>query len=129
MSSFQILVVYVCRNPKDTCASYFHHCQDPSYGQLDDFEKFADCFKRGTLMYGDYWHHLQVWEYPAECHKSIIFFFSAQTAQKMKDNPNFKIIWFEEMKEDLAKVIRELCHFLGYELSPEKVMHCAHIKD
>ena len=39
----------------------------------------------------------------------------------MKDNPNFKIIWFEEMKKDLPKVIRDLCTFLGYELSPEKV--------
>ena len=56
----QFSVVYVCRNPKDTCASYFHHCSDPSYGQLDDFELFADSFKRGKLMYGDYWHHLKV---------------------------------------------------------------------
>ena len=39
----------------------------------------------------------------------------------MKDNPNFKIIWFEEMKNDLPKVIKDLCTFLGYELSPEKV--------
>ena len=56
----QFSVVYVCRNPKDTCASYFHHCSDPSYGQLDNFDMFADSFKRGKLMYGDYWHHLKV---------------------------------------------------------------------
>ena len=48
----------------------------------------------------------------------------------MKDNPNFKIIWFEEMKTDLPKVIRDLCNFLGYELSPEKVKVSRHeIKD
>ena len=71
LTSSRISVVYVCRNPKDTCASYFHHCQDPSYGQLDDFEKFADCFKKGTLLYGDYWHHLKVREEcPVESRRS-----------------------------------------------------------
>ena len=60
----------------------------------------------------------------------MVFYFPPQTAQKMKDNPNFKIIWFEEMKTDLPKVIRDLCNFLGYELSPEKVKVSRHeIKD
>ena len=95
-------VVYVARNPKDACVSYFHHCSNPMYGQLKDFDKFAEFFKRGSLMFGDYWHHLK-------------------TAYKLKDNPNVKIVWFEEMKKDLPKVIRELCDFLGYQLSAETV--------
>ena len=95
-------VVYVCRNPKDCCVSYFHHCSNVAYGQLDDFEKFTSFFKRGSLLYGDYWHHLK-------------------TAYKIKDDPNVKIIWFEDMKKNLPKVIRELCDFLGYELSADKI--------
>ena len=73
-------------------------------------------------MYGDYWYHLKV-RYRSTLLKSpiMLFYFPLQTAQQMKDNPNFKIIWFEEMKKDLPKVIRDLCTFLGYELSPEKV--------
>ena len=96
-------VVYVCRNPKDTCVSYFHHCSNiQAYGQLKDFDKFAEFFKHGSLNFGDYWHHLK-------------------TAYKLKDNPNVKIVWFEEMKKDLPKVIRELCDFLGYQLPAETV--------
>ena len=95
-------VVYVCRNPKDCCVSYFHHCSNVSYGQLDDFAKFTSFFKRGSLYPGDYWHHLK-------------------TAYNMKDNPNVKIVWFEEMKTDLPKVIQDLCDFLGYELSADKI--------
>ena len=95
-------VVYVCRNPKDACVSYFHHCSNSPYGKLEDFDKFAGFFRRGSLVFGDYWHHLK-------------------TAYKLKDNPNVKIIWFEEMKKDLPKVIRDLCDFLGYELSADKI--------
>ena len=94
--------VYVCRNPKDCCVSYFHHCTNFAYGQLDDFDKFTRFFKRGSLLFGDYWHHLK-------------------TAYNLKDNPNVKIVWFEEMKRDLPKVIRDLCVFLGYELSADKI--------
>ena len=54
------------------------------------------------LCFGDYWHHLK-------------------TAYEMRDNPNVKIVWYEEMRKDLPKVIRDLCVFLGYELSGEKV--------
>ena len=95
-------VVYVCRNPKDCCVSYFHHCTNFAYGQLDDFDKFTSFFKRGSLGYGDYWHHLK-------------------TAYTMKDKPNVKIVWYEDMKKDLPKVIQDLCDFLGYELSAEKI--------
>ena len=94
-------VIYVCRNPKDTCVSYFHHCKNHAYGQLEDFEKFAGFFRRGLLDFGDYWHHLK-------------------TAHQMRDNPNVKIVWFEDMKRDLPAVIQDLCDFLGYELSDEK---------
>ena len=82
-------VVYVCRNPKDTCVSYFHHCENHAYGQLGDFDKFAGFFRRGSLLYGDYWHHLK-------------------TAHEMRDNPNVKIVWYEEMRGDLPEVIRDL---------------------
>ena len=64
-------VVYVCRNPKDTCVSYFHHCKNHAYGQLEDFDKFAGFFRRGSLLYGNNWHHLK-------------------TAHEMWDNPNVK---------------------------------------
>ncbi len=53
-------VVYVCRNPKDTCVSYFHHCKllFPHFNQT--FEEFERVFMKGTVEYGSYWYHLKV---------------------------------------------------------------------
>ena len=40
---------------------------------------------------------------------------------KYKNEPNLKIVWFEEMKKDLIAVIREMSSFLGYHLTEPKV--------
>ncbi len=32
-----------------------------------------------------------------------------------------KFLWFENMKKDLGQVTRELCDFLGYPLTEDKV--------
>ena len=49
-------VVYVARNPKDTCVSFFNHNRDmPGHGFSGDFADFATQFKAGLQLYGDYW--------------------------------------------------------------------------
>ena len=55
-------VVYVCRNPMDTCVSYYHHNYvfDVIYDYKDSFENFEKYFRKGQLMYGSYWYHLKV---------------------------------------------------------------------
>ena len=53
-------VVYVCRNPKDTCVSYYHHCRLFADEHPEDFEHFADMFMSGNIFYGSYWSHLKV---------------------------------------------------------------------
>jgi hypothetical protein len=53
-------VVYVCRNPKDTCASFFHHSQLWQKEHCDDYNHFEEMFLNGTLMYGSYWYNLKV---------------------------------------------------------------------
>lgn len=58
-----------------------------------NFGDYAQLFKDGTLMFGDYWHHLK-------------------GAWKVRDNKNFKFIWYEDLKKDHAKGLRELCEFL-----------------
>ncbi len=54
-------MIYVCRNPRDVCVSYFHHFQTfkISYGYQGDFEQFVDLFLKGQVGSGDYWHHLK----------------------------------------------------------------------
>ena len=55
-------VVYVCRNVKDVCVSYFHHSKlmGPIYGLEGSFDEYADLFLKGELGYGNYWNHLKV---------------------------------------------------------------------
>jgi len=99
----QCKVIYVARNPKDACVSYFHHMRDmPGHGFVGDFADFAENFKDGLQLFGDYWHHIK-------------------GGWNLKDEPNVKFIWYEDMKVDQRKVINDLCVFLDHPLSPELV--------
>jgi len=96
-------VIYVARNPKDCAVSFFHHLVNmPLHGFTESFQSFVADFMKGLLMYGDYWAHLE-------------------SGWKLKDHPNVKFIWFEEIKKDSKKVIQELTEFLGHPLSEEKM--------
>ena len=52
--------------------------------------------------FGDYWHHIK-------------------GGWNLRDEPNVKFIWYEDMKADQRKVINDLCVFLDHPLSPELV--------
>ena len=39
-----------------------------------------------------------------------------------KGHPNLKIVWYEEMKDDLITVIRDLSKFLGFHLTELKIL-------
>ena len=101
-------VIYVCRNPKDTCVSWYHHIMIPMedakdyVGYIGTFEQLAKMFIDGRTVFGDYWHMLRSgWE--------------------RRFHPNLKFLWYEDMRQDLVPVIKDLCNFTGYELSAEKV--------
>ncbi len=54
-------VIFVARNPKDCCVSYYNHEKlIPVQGYTGDFAQFAKMFKEGKNAYGDYWIHLEV---------------------------------------------------------------------
>lgn len=66
----------------------------PGAGLVSDFSTFLQLFKNELVYYGSYWNHVeQGW--------------------KLRSHTNLKFVWFEEMKENIAKVIRELSEFLS----------------
>ena len=53
-------VIYVCRNPKDSFVSFFHHNAIFQTEFMEDFLHFQQMFLSGTLVCGSYWYHLKV---------------------------------------------------------------------
>lgn len=96
-------VVYVTRNVKDTIVSYYHFNRLLEFhGFKGTFSQFLQHFQDGILPYGSYWYHLR-------------------TAYEARNHPNLKFLWFEEMKKDKKKVIRELGKFLNVPLTEGKL--------
>ena len=98
-------VVYVCRNPKDTCVSYFHFMTkvfDHVYQYKGTFDQYIDLFMNGGLEYGNYFDHLK-------------------TAWKCRNHPNMKFIWYEDMRKDSPKEVADLARFVNRPLSEAKI--------
>lgn len=99
-------VVFVARTPMDCCVS-FYHFMNKMNGYVGSLSKFTEQFMVGFNLFGNYWTHLlSGWE--------------------LRDEPNFKFIWFEDMKKDTKKVITELSEFLEHPLSEEKIDALVH---
>ncbi|XP_063238070.1 luciferin sulfotransferase-like [Bacillus rossius redtenbacheri] len=94
-------IIYVARNPKDTCVSYYHHCKLLE-GYQGDFDDFCKLFLGDTLCFSPFWSHvLAFWERRSE--------------------PNILFLKYEDMKKDLPSVIRRTADFLERKLSDEDV--------
>ncbi|XP_071445159.1 luciferin sulfotransferase-like [Hetaerina americana] len=86
-------VIYVARNPKDTCVSYYHHSRLIE-GYRGSFEDFIELFLQDTVTYSPFWDHLlSYWEH--------------------RDDSNVLFLKYEEMKKDLPSVIRKVSTFMG----------------
>lgn len=89
--------IFVARNPKDCCVSFYHHAKSPAFDFEDGkFEDFFEAFMDGQVEYNDYFHHLLSW-YPH------------------RNDPNVFYTTYEHMKEDIKDVIIKLAAFLGKE--------------
>ncbi|CAL1273227.1 unnamed protein product [Larinioides sclopetarius] len=89
--SNDIRYVYIARNPKDVCVSYYHFLKDlPGYS-IKSFDEFYEAFLSGELPYGDILDHNLEW-YEASSKYSNIFFITYESLVKKK----------EEVVKDLA---------------------------
>merc|ERR1711973_516743 len=90
-------IVYVTRNPRDACVSYYNHWRVLE-GYKGTFEDFAEAFVNDVCgYYAPFLPHVkEYWE-----------------EQKLRKNVFF--VTYEEMKRDLRSVVSRLAAFLGKE--------------
>ncbi|KAL7644377.1 UNVERIFIED_CONTAM: hypothetical protein RMT77_005207 [Armadillidium vulgare] len=94
-------IIYVCRDPRDVCVSYYyHHLKLAAFS--GNFDEFFDLFINDVLIFSPFWKHvLEFWE---RRHDDNIFF-----------------IRYEDMKQDLPGMIKKVSKFLGKEISEEYI--------
>ncbi|KFM75284.1 Sulfotransferase 1C4, partial [Stegodyphus mimosarum] len=93
--------IYVARNPKDCCVSYFHHMKNiPSHGFNGTFDDFFELFISGNIDYGDYFDHVLGW-------------------YAHRKDPNVLFLTYEQMKEDTSGAILKMASFIDESLYAE----------
>ncbi|KAF2892272.1 hypothetical protein ILUMI_13900 [Ignelater luminosus] len=94
-------IVLLFRNPKDACVSQYHFARATS-GYKGTFEEYSELYLGGKVAYGPYW-------------KSVFSFW------EQRSKPNVLVITYNEMKENLPKVIKKVARFLEKPLTDEQI--------
>ncbi|GBM55507.1 Sulfotransferase family cytosolic 1B member 1, partial [Araneus ventricosus] len=90
--------IFVARNPKDCCVSFYHHTKNASaYGFADgEFGDFLELFINGETDFGDYFDTTLSW-------------------WERRNDPNVLFITYEELKQDTEKNVLKIASFIGSE--------------
>lgn len=99
-------VVYVCRDPRDVCVSYYYH-HVKLEGYAGTFNQFVDFFLADKVTYSPIWSHIL-------------------TFWKMRHEEHILFLRYEDMKKDLAAIVRQVAGFLGKEVDEEQVAWLVH---
>lgn len=90
--------IYVARNPRDCCVSFYHHTKNGELYNFSDgtFDEFFDLFVNGQVEGGDYFDHLLSW-------------------YRHKDDPNVHFVTYENLKTAKRNEIMKIAKFMGDE--------------
>jgi len=89
--------IYIARNPKDCCVSFFHHTKGfvRCYNFGDGtFDEYFELFLKGEVDSGDYFDHLVSWI-------------------EHKHDPNVLFLLYEDMKMNIVDCVGKIGDFLG----------------
>lgn len=89
--------IYVARDPRDACVSYYHFCRDSLGGNQyrnATFDQFFEEFVRGEVPYGDFFDHVREW-------------------WDHRSHPNVFFTTYEAMQRDARQVILQVARFIS----------------
>jgi len=93
-------IIYVARNPKDLCVSFYHH-RVLIEGYLGSIDDYVDEFIKDLTFYGPFWTHVrEFWE--------------------RRHEPNVLFLTYEGLKADLSAVVDKTAKFLGKTLNAQE---------
>ena len=97
-------VIVMMRNAKDSIASYYNFYRNNSmFGNFNgSWDEFFELFKRMRLGHGDWADHCLGW-------------------WKLKDYPNVLVLYYEDLKKDPFKVIKQISNHLNKDLSDTQI--------
>ncbi|KAK3884511.1 hypothetical protein Pcinc_011228 [Petrolisthes cinctipes] len=94
-------VIYMSRDPRDVCVSYYHFCRLIATYQFEgSFNDFVQSFIRGETYYGEVWDH-------------------CKAAWTHRAHHNLHFISYEALQSDLTTSLTSLASFLGLHASPQ----------
>lgn len=96
--------IYIARNPKDVCVSYFHFESSKAWSgdYTGPWEHWLKMFMDGRVQRGSWFDHVLSW-------------------WAHRDAGNLLFLKFEDLKRDFDGELRKIAAYLGYELSEEVI--------
>lgn len=103
--------VYIARNPKDVCFSYYRFESGKSWSGFfqPDWEMWLSMFCRGEVQRGDWFEHALSWWRASRDHRNG------------PGNNNILFLTFEDLKRDTAGQIERIAAFLNIEVTKERL--------
>ena len=97
-----------------------HHGMREDY----EFEEYATkIYMKGKVVYGSYWEHVNVSKIMQDVYMPTLIIYPYltvhisnvsnifQDAWQYRNHHNLKILWYEDMMENLSKVIQDIADF------------------